>query len=109
VGFLAGCCCEGSLIDLLEREEPRTSDRLGTDWRYTRGLSYLISAAQSFGLLNELTADLAKFLRKWRDLIHPWRASKHPPPTREVALSIVALLEWLLAEVNQPAEGNAAL
>lgn len=106
VGFLAGSCCEGILLDLLSRRPDDAKKELGDEWQSKRSLKDLAKAAKKIGLIKPEIRDLVIAMKWWRDIIHPWRALKVNVPSQYYASTLVSLLNMLLVEVEMTTGGS---
>jgi hypothetical protein len=106
VALLSGSCCEAILVDFLRRDPERTRAVLKDGWESSKGLSELVKAAVNLGVISDQGAEAANVIKKWRDLIHPVRASKTSTPTRQSADILIALLKYLIWEANKKEPGQ---
>jgi hypothetical protein len=107
VAFLAGSCCEAVLLEILHHCDPdEVQGFLGKGWETRKGIEALGSVAKRLNVISDHSFDVVGVVKKWRDLIHPWRAARRDHPTAEVARTLVALLELLFSELRTHAEDN---
>lgn len=106
VGLLAGSCCEAMLIDLLARNPSAIPTKHAAQWKSKLGLREFARIATDAGLISPEGHELIHTVKRWRDLVHPWRATSSRQPSRAIARTMLAFLELLThdLEVHRPAD-----
>jgi hypothetical protein len=105
VGLLAGSVCEAMLIDLLLRHPAAIPAKHAAQWKSKLGLKDFAQFASDAGLISREGHILVQTMKKWRDLVHPWRATSSRSPSPAIARSMLTFLELLCAdlETHRPA------
>lgn len=99
VAVLAGGCCEGALVGIIAPAVADDVIDLPSGWDGW-GLHDLAEAAYEHGLISQFSSDAANVMRKWRNLIHPVRASRSDRPTEQIAWVLLSFLSFLVGELR---------
>jgi len=89
-----------SMLDIWESKPAEAEREFGASWRENATAHRLALAAVRAGYLTEDQGRLADLLRRWRNVIHPIAAIRETAPTKELALLLVAALNFLVAELR---------
>ena len=107
VGLLAGSCCEAILIDLLDRNPACIPAKHAAQWKSKLGLREFARMAADGGLISSEGRTLIEVIKRWRDLVHPWRATSHRQPSKAMARVLVAFLELLAEDLGRIQKAEA--
>lgn len=100
VGLLAGSCCEAMLIDLLARNPLTIPGKHAAQWKSKLSLKDLAQHASDAGLISPEGYVLVQTVRRWRDLVHPWRATSERQPSRAIARTMLTFLELVTHDLE---------
>jgi hypothetical protein len=100
VGLLAGSCCEAILVDLLQRDPSVIPEKRQDQWRSKLGLREFAQFAKEARLISPESHMLITVMKRWRDLVHPWRAATHRLPTETSARAMLMFLELLIEDLR---------
>jgi hypothetical protein len=108
VGLLAGSCCEAMLIDLLARNPSAIPGKHAAQWKSKLGLKDFAQYARDAGLISPEGHELIQTLKRWRDLVHPWRATSSRQPSKAIARTMLTFLELVThdLEAHRPQNSN---
>lgn len=100
VGLLAGSCCEAMLIDLLARHPSAIPGKHAAQWKSKLGLKDFAQHASEAGLISPEGYVLFQTVKRWRDLVHPWRATTERQPSRAIARTMLTFLELVTHDLE---------